>query len=294
MDDLDPFSALDAFDDEPAPIAQRSREDRLRAAFELSKQSFHPANELIILEPGWYSSTERPDLHCKMSLKTIDYEISSLYLKQNFSAALALVLAELANIDMDESKEYFRSLLDTGMRCCLQLGNLDDGGRLAELSRLRWAAAPALALLASKIFLRANQHKDALNAVVTALETRVTPKPYIDELLHILDSSTGESSGSRTPSASAQLARAVRARFVVGKQRPFPFLSRDNLRPAGEQHALVPAPTQSSADPSTDEDVLRWCQGCVDDEIALRLFAILATTNTEDAAEAGRRSVREL
>ncbi|EJD47803.1 hypothetical protein AURDEDRAFT_163260 [Auricularia subglabra TFB-10046 SS5] len=278
----DPFGSLDdsAFDD--API--KSREDRMRAAFEESRRSYNPATELIIVDNRWYSSSAALHglLAAKAALKTIDYEISWLYAQRDYAGVLELVQSELDKPETVDSKEYHRSLLDTALRCCLKISDIDSGLRFVDLSKDKWTGSPALALTSSKVLLTAGKARDAIFAVLTALEYNASLNPCLDVLHRALQDLGPHSQ------AAHHLADHLRSRMSKQRQRSdFPFLTQRPSKPdAGALSIAV------------DDDTLAlWCQSCdFDDESTTRLQKLLFLKPADDEGAEGtaRRSVKEL
>ncbi|KZV90597.1 hypothetical protein EXIGLDRAFT_720199 [Exidia glandulosa HHB12029] len=224
-------------------------------------------------------------MSAKMVMKTADFEISSLYARAQYRSALDLVLAELEQTE-PESKEYYRSLLDTGLRCCVKLRDVEQGLRLVELSRDKWDTSPSMGSTASEILLMSGRVTDAVSANLSVLDHRSPLKPYLNALLVSLQALQEQSATQASREAVARIVELVQARLL--RQRPFPFITRAR-----------PPDTATLSTTLDDDGILRgYCETLgLDARDAERLFSLLSATKpTEDDAADSKpaKSVRDL
>ncbi|KAH8119708.1 hypothetical protein DFH11DRAFT_288 [Phellopilus nigrolimitatus] len=130
--------------------ASHNREERIRAAFERSKDSY--AKERVITEPGWYDPPEIPP-PTKLHVRNIDFSLNNLYLKRDYAQALPLALSQLeveeANMKGD-GREI--QLVDLAIRCAMKLDKNELAGKLADKTAQKWLINAGLALISAEAY----------------------------------------------------------------------------------------------------------------------------------------------
>ncbi|KAI5115945.1 hypothetical protein M0805_004942 [Coniferiporia weirii] len=180
------FGDLDLADEGPS----LDRKDRIRFAFEKSKQSY--VNERVITEPRWYDQSEVP-APTKSQIRDTDYSLNNLYLRREYAQLLPLVLTqlELTEANSKGDKRNYQ-LTDLAIRCALKLGENDCAGQLADKTARKWSANVGLAVLCTEVYLACSRPRDALSAILTAIAQRGSFPPYKLLLYRSLQGLAGE------------------------------------------------------------------------------------------------------
>ncbi|THH04884.1 hypothetical protein EW145_g5201 [Phellinidium pouzarii] len=188
--------------------SSRDREDRMRAAFKKSKQSY--AKERVTTEPGWYDPPEIP-APTKLHVRNIDYSLNNLYLRREYSQLLPLALSQIETEEVNvggDGRE--QQLVDLAMRCALKLRKTDLAGQLADKAVHKWPTNIGLTSISAEAYLAYSRPRDALSASLLTISRRGALAPYISLLYRSLE---GLSEKLGTSDALESILQMIRPHF---------------------------------------------------------------------------------